>query len=98
MESPKLLTAESILIKTDKGAEEISTRAYHLPAKLRATLIMIDGESSIGDILEKCGEFADRVEQQLFDLLDSGFVAEARADEAHEAEEISRTPRDLRNF
>jgi len=86
-----LLNADSILRKTDKGVEELATRAYHLPAKLRAALILVDGSSTIGAILDSCGEFAERVAGQLNELLEAGFIeAEVEFAEA----EI----RDMRDF
>lgn len=99
-----MLTADSILRKTEKGVEEMDTRAYHLPAKLRAALILVDGESSLGEILERCGEFAERVEQQIVELLESGFVedlteyAEVEEAEAETATEAEPVVRDMRNF
>ncbi len=86
-----MLNADSILRKTEKGVEELSTRAYHLPAKLRAALILVDGSSTIGTILENCGEFAERVAGQLNELLEAGFI---EADVQFAAAEI----RDLRDF
>jgi len=35
----------AIYSKTHKGAEEIATRSHHLPARLRSTLILIDGHT-----------------------------------------------------
>jgi len=86
-----LLNADSILRKTDKGVEELETRAYHLPAKLRAALILVDGSSTIGTILDSCGEFAERVAGQLNELLESGFI---EADVQFADAEI----RDMRDF
>src|SRR5690606_12158270 len=43
--------ATTIYAKTELGHGEISTRALHLPARLRAVLIMIDGKHPIGDFL-----------------------------------------------
>ncbi len=37
----------SVYDKTDKGREEIATRKYHLPPRLRTLLVMIDGKRTI---------------------------------------------------
>ena len=77
-----MLKTDSILTKTPKGAEEIGTRAHHLSPKLRAALIMIDGTSTVGEILGRCGEFAENIEQRLNELADAGFVEDANFEEA----------------
>lgn len=41
----------SIYQKTDKGQEEIRTRAYHLDQKHRALLLMVNGEKTCDEIL-----------------------------------------------
>lgn len=38
--------------KTDKGREEIATRKYLLPPKLRTLLVMIDGRHTLGSLLK----------------------------------------------
>ena len=41
--------------KTDKGREEIATRKYHLPSKLRALLVMIDGHRPLEALMKNFG-------------------------------------------
>ena len=41
--------------KTDKGREEIATRKYHIPAKLRSLLVMIDGRRSLEILMKNFG-------------------------------------------
>lgn len=41
--------------KTDKGREEIATRKYHLPAKLRALLVMMDGHRPLEALTKNFG-------------------------------------------
>lgn len=86
-----MLTTDSILTKTQKGTEEIETRAHHLSPKLRAALIMIDGASTLGETLERCGEFAENIEQRLNELVEAGFVEVANAEQ-------EAPVHDLRNF
>jgi hypothetical protein len=65
---------EQVLSKTDKGREEIATRAHHLDAKHRRVLILVDGASTAGDIAAKVAGFDDGM-AVLDDLLSGGFVS-----------------------
>lgn len=42
----------AIYEKTDKGREEIATRQFRLPPKLRTLLVMIDGRHSLGSLMQ----------------------------------------------
>jgi hypothetical protein len=75
--------------KTDKGREEIATRKYHVPAKLRALLVMIDGHRPLEVLMKNFGPLGlspDNVSELLAEdyisLIDDGEpepVAEAEA-------------------
>lgn len=41
--------------KTGKGREEIATRKYHLAAKLRTLLVMIDGRQPVAALMNNLG-------------------------------------------
>ncbi|HEU4373847.1 MAG TPA: hypothetical protein VFS02_10175 [Telluria sp.] len=41
--------------KTEKGREEIATRKYHVAAKLRTLLVMIDGRQPLGSLMKNLG-------------------------------------------
>ena len=41
--------------KTDKGREEIATRRYHVAAKLRTLLVMIDGRQPLSALMKNLG-------------------------------------------
>jgi hypothetical protein len=72
----------SILAKTEKGQEELATRTHGLSPRLRSALIMADGQTEVAAILERCGEFAAKVELQFEELIANGFledVAEGHA-------------------
>jgi hypothetical protein len=65
--------------KSDKGREEIATRKYHLPSKLRSLLVMIDGHRSLEVLMNSFGPLGlspDNVAELLADgyivLVDSG--------------------------
>ncbi len=59
--------------KTDKGREEIATRKYHLPSRLRSLLVMIDGESRADQLLQKVAPLG-LTEQNLNELLEQRFI------------------------
>ncbi len=63
----------SVFSKTPKGIKEISTRASHLPFRMRAMLIMVDGQRT-GNQLLAFGASVTEGAQQLAALLDGGFV------------------------
>lgn len=74
-QSPKRLdfTMNRILDKTDKGREEIATRKYHLAARSRTLLVLIDGKHSMEEILKQISGLGLN-EQNVNELLDNGFV------------------------
>lgn len=41
----------SVYDKTDKGREEIATRKYHVPPRLRTLLVMIDGRRPVSALI-----------------------------------------------
>lgn len=61
-----------VFTKTHKGKEEIETRRYHLPAKLRMALILVDGKSNVALLVEKAGH-PDLI-QTLEELTQLGFI------------------------
>lgn len=66
----------TVFAKTPLGHDEIATRARHLPARVRAMLIMIDGRHSVAQLLT--GHPAPgEAETYLRQLLDGGFIEAA---------------------
>ena len=74
--------------KTDKGREEIATRKYHIPAKMRSLLVMIDGHRPLEVLMKNFGAMGlsvDNVSELLRD--EFIFLADAGApDPVPEAE------------
>lgn len=68
------MDSKVIFAKTNKGIEEMENHTYKLSAKLRTAMFRIDGKTPIGDILVQCGEYADRVQAQIEELLAQGFI------------------------
>ena len=77
--------------KSDKGREEIATRKFHLPAKLRSLLVMMDGHRPIAVLMNSFGPLGltlDHVSELIRDgyitLIDDGVVEEeAESASAH---------------
>ena len=67
----------AVFAKTDKGREEISRRSYGLPPRLRALLVMIDGQTSADEHREKCKGLGN-VADMLTTLSAQGFISEKR--------------------
>lgn len=69
--------------KTDKGREEISTRCHHLAPRMRTLLLLVDGKSTVDQVLQKvAGLGLD--ETALIELLDQHFIHEAATTNADE--------------
>ena len=86
----------SILVKTAKGLEEIDKRTHKLAGRLRALLFIIDGQRTLGELLDQAGNMAEQLEAQLQELSAQGFI-EARggaaiADTAVTSPPPSRAP------
>ena len=64
----------AVVVKTRKGQDEIETRAHKLPGRLRAVLIMVDGERTGAELLDQAGELAEQLTQQIDDLIKLGFL------------------------
>jgi hypothetical protein len=77
--------------KTDKGREEIATRKYQVPPKLRTLLVMIDGRHSLESLLKNfavLGLSKDNVDE----LAQQGFIALVRGAGQPEAPEADAPP------
>ena len=72
---PKTLDPDQVFIKTAKGPEEIRTRATQLPAKLRRLLIMVDGFSTIGQLMARLAALDDDLETHFAALIADGYLA-----------------------
>ena len=64
----------AIVTKTQKGEEAIQKRAHDLDRNLRYILILVDGKSTVEQLLDKGSGLQD-VESGLQALFDQGFVA-----------------------
>jgi len=63
----------SVYDKTDKGREEIATRKYHLPSRLRTLLVMIDGKRTIDLLMSDLGKMGLN-EESFHQLLGEDYI------------------------
>jgi len=79
---PKWMSAELplnwILEKTQKGRDELATRANHLMPGQRNLLIMADGHRPVSELL-KAGTDPERCLQVLRGLVEDGYLARSTA-------------------
>ena len=64
---------DAVPAKTDKGKEEIAARRHGLPQPLRYALILVDGRSTVAQLLQRGAglpSFSDSLEM----LLEMGFI------------------------
>lgn len=64
---------DRIFDKSQKGREEIATRAHGLALRLRPLLVMIDGQHSTADLLGKVAGLG-LGEHSIQELLDNGYI------------------------
>ncbi len=69
----RTLTTMTIYEKTEKGREEITTRKYHLPLKLRTLLVLVDGEKVSDKLLQAVAPFGLN-EESLNELITQGYI------------------------
>lgn len=75
------MDSTAVFAKTALGHEEVATRARHVPARVRAMLIMVDGRRSVGELLAN-HPAPDEARAYLETLAEGGFIA---ASQTHEA-------------
>ncbi len=63
----------AVYAKTEKGKEEIATRKHGLPQPLRFALILVDGRSTLAQLLDR-GAGLPNLGDSLQMLLDMGFI------------------------
>ncbi len=67
------MEATLLALKTPKGHDEIRSRAHGLSQKLRTLLIMVDGKSTVGELLGRFPGVAE-IQSNLRQLVELGFV------------------------
>jgi hypothetical protein len=67
------MNPESVYAKTEKGKQEIATRRHGLPQPLRFALILVDGRSTLAQLMDR-GAGLPNLRESLQMLLDMGFI------------------------
>lgn len=87
----KYLRHDSILGRTEEGTRKMRARASDISPKLRSVLFLINGERTLGDLLDRAGSLSDLLHSQIGALLDLGLIENidlggtSRADDAPDA-------------
>jgi hypothetical protein len=68
------MDSTTVYAKTAIGQEEVATRVRHIPALMRTMLIMVDGRSSVGQLLAN-HPTPEEARGYLESLLEGGFIA-----------------------
>jgi len=71
----------AIVAKTAKGEEEIQHRSHGLDRNLRYVLIMVDGKSTVTELIEEKGAALADVEAYLRELAEAGYISIGGVDE-----------------
>jgi hypothetical protein len=77
-----------VYTKTDKGRDEIASRRYGLPQPLRFALILVDGRSTVAQLLER-GAGLQSLDDSLEMLSEMGFIRRADMPESAAAPVVS---------
>jgi len=78
--------------RTDKGREELETRAYKLPARQRTLLVAVDGNRSADELLKTATNLGGG-QELLAGLVKDGFISEVAAPAAAAPVELSEQDR-----
>lgn len=85
------MSLTGIFRKTDKGSEEVKSRAHGLPNRMRPLLILVDGRLAADELLRRAPDPAAAGEQ-LQALLDGGFIEAVGGGAAATAATIADLP------
>jgi len=84
-----MLEGNPVLLRTEKGEEELKTRKYGLSVRMRGVLILVDGNSSLEKIQMKAYGMPD-VDSAIQSLIDDGYVEKAGGEEEGRGDYKSR--------
>jgi len=70
------MNLQAVLHKTEKGIEEVKTRAHKLEQRLRMLLIVVNGKATGADLVQQFATVGD-ITPMLEQLIAQGFVREA---------------------
>ena len=83
---------QTIYVKTAKGQEEVATRAFQLPSRVRTLLVMVDGKTDTAQLLANTATLGDST--VFFTMLvEGGFIQPAAA--SAPVQTVKPPPKDL---
>lgn len=68
------MDVRTVYVRTSKGEEEVRTREFHLRSVQRQALILVDGHSTLGALLDRWGSLSG-LSEALESLAADGFIA-----------------------
>lgn len=68
------LAFDCLPVRTDEGTRRMVARDADLSAKLRATLLLVTGRQTLGELLQLAGGIAHVLEEQIHILLELGLI------------------------
>ncbi|PWF54854.1 hypothetical protein [Massilia glaciei] len=74
----------SVYDKTDKGREEIATRKYQVPSKLRALLLLVDGRHTLEVLLKNVAGLG-LTQEHMTELLEGEYIVLISGGEVEQA-------------
>lgn len=87
----------ALYVKTAKGQEEVATRAFQLPSRVRSLLVMVDGKTGTEQLLANTAALGDSA--TFFTMLvEGGFVeavAPSVASASAPAQNVKAPPKEL---
>jgi hypothetical protein len=84
---------QAIYVKTAKGQEEVATRAFQLPSRVRSLLVMVDGKNSGEQLVANTAALGDSA--AFFSMLVEGGFIEAVAAASPATGNVKVPPREL---
>lgn len=87
------MDSDLVLAKTDKALREIKTRQFKLNSRMRSILIVVDGQTSFGD-LKKQFSHIETIEEDINNLVTYGFLSVA-ADFKKQRKNLSKALTDV---
>lgn len=74
MRTAARLDADCLPVRTEEGTRRMVARDADLSAKLRASLLLVTGRQTLGELLQLVGGIAHVLEEQIHILLELGLV------------------------
>jgi hypothetical protein len=88
------MNLQAIYVKTAKGQEELATRTFQLPSRVRTLLVMVDGKTSAEQLVANTAALGDSATFFAM-LVEGGFVEEVAATTSAQTQSVKPPPKEL---